>query len=121
MMTKFQVIFLLVAMMYLVAKVILGFIIYLVTLQIEAAARERQRKRRTYLSRVRARDRELYKEAYQWYQKRNAETATVVPLPVPEPEVEEAHPVSAQIPKKRDAQEKTRLAERERLREIYEY
>jgi len=118
-MTKLQVIFLLVAMLYLVAKVVLGFIIYLVTLQIEAAALERNRRRREYLQRVRERDRELYKEAYQLYQKRYGEQPAVVRLP--QPEVRETAPPPSRTVQKPVARENKGAIGREKLQEVLEF
>ncbi len=118
-MTKLQVIFLLVAMLYLVAKVILGFIIYLVTLQIEAAALERNRRRREYLQRVRERERELYREAYQLYQKRYGEQPAVVRLP--EPEARENRPPTGRTVQKPVTRETKGTSGREKLQEVLEF
>lgn len=111
-MTKLQVIFLMITMIYLVAKVILGYIMYLITLQIEAAALERQRKMRAYLARVRERDRERYKEAYQWYRKRTG----LEPAPLP---VAELPQVNKKV--KERSTPKTGTADKEVLQEVYQY
>lgn len=81
-MTKLQMIFLIVTVVYLMAKGVLFFLIYLVTLQIEKAALERQHRMRRYLASVRAQDKERYKEAYQWYEKRKPKEE-VYPKEVP--------------------------------------
>ncbi|MDH7497316.1 MAG: hypothetical protein QHH05_02545 [Syntrophomonadaceae bacterium] len=106
-MTKLQLIFLMVTIAYLMVKGVLFYIMYLVTLQIEAAALARQAKMRAYLSKVRAEDRERFREAYQWYQKRLGSEAGV-PADVPSEPV--AEPARG-----------TRMPDPEVLREAYQW
>lgn len=69
-MTLLQKVFLLFAVMYLLAKGVIFFALYLVTLRLEKKALAFKRKREKILRRRWLRNRELYRKQYENYEKR---------------------------------------------------
>lgn len=69
-MTLLQKVFLLFAVMYLLAKGVIFFALYLVTLRIEKKALAFKRKREKILRKRWLQNRELYRKQYENYEKR---------------------------------------------------
>ena len=69
-MTLLQKVFLLFALMYLLAKGVIFFALYLVTLRVEKKARALKRKREKILRKRWLQNRELYRKQYEDYEKR---------------------------------------------------
>ncbi len=72
-MTTLQKIFLLAALGYLIIKVVLGFIMYLITLRIEEKALEHKRRREALLKARRIKNLELYRRQYLQLEQRKRE------------------------------------------------
>ncbi|MGE5370511.1 MAG: hypothetical protein ACM3QZ_00845 [Solirubrobacterales bacterium] len=64
-MTSAQKIFIMAAAMYLIAKAVIGFVFYLVTLRIEQKALEYKHRRQSILRARRLRNLEMYRQQYQ--------------------------------------------------------
>lgn len=69
-MTLLQKVFLLFAVMYLLAKGVIFFALYLVTLRVEKKARAFKKKREKILRKRWLQNRELYRKQYEDYEKR---------------------------------------------------
>jgi hypothetical protein len=69
-MAQFQKVFLLFIAMYLLAKGVIFFTLYLVTLRMEKKARAIKKKREAILRRRWLQNRELYRRQYEDYEKR---------------------------------------------------
>jgi len=69
-MTQLQKVFLLFAAMYFIAKGVIFFTLYLVTLAVERKSRAFKRKREAILRRRWLRNRELYRKQYENYEQR---------------------------------------------------
>lgn len=63
-MTALQKVFLLFTLMYLLCKVVLGFILFLITKKVEAKALEQKKRREKVLRVRRAKNLELYHQQY---------------------------------------------------------
>ncbi len=76
-MNSHQKVLLLIVVMYLTFKLVLGFIIYVVTLRIEAKGLEYKKRRQTILQARRMKNLELYRRQYMQLEERNKDLNAV--------------------------------------------
>ncbi len=76
-MTALQKVFLLIAAGYLMFKVVMGIIIYIITLKVEEKGLERKRRREMLLRARRIKNMELYRRQYLQLEERKRETAAM--------------------------------------------
>jgi len=76
-MTALQKVFLLIAAGYLMFKVVMGIIMYIITLKVEEKGLERKRRREMVLRARRMKNMELYRRQYLQLEERKRETAAM--------------------------------------------
>lgn len=76
-MTALQKIFLLIAVGYVMFKVVMGIIIYIITLKVEKKGLERKRRRETLLRARRMKNMELYRRQYLQLEERKKDLAAM--------------------------------------------
>ncbi|NLB17701.1 MAG: hypothetical protein GX825_02955 [Syntrophomonadaceae bacterium] len=69
-MTPFQKVFLLIVVGYLTFKLVLGFVMYIITLRIEAKGKEHKTRRQALLQARREKNMELYRRQYMQLEER---------------------------------------------------
>ena len=69
--TALQKVFLLIALGYLLFKVVMGFVMYLITLKVEEKGLEHKRRREKLLRARRMKNLEMYRRQYKMLEERN--------------------------------------------------
>ncbi|MGE5543506.1 MAG: hypothetical protein ACM3UW_00900 [Bacillota bacterium] len=76
-MTALQKIFLLIAVGYIIFKVLMGIVIYIITLKVEKKGLERKRRREALLRARRIKNMELYRRQYLQLEERKKDLAAM--------------------------------------------